>query len=120
MPDQSLEELVGGIVVAQGNLFIRELLRDKGLPVSGTKAEFADRLGGAVGSGALTLEEIDDWLHRVEGWGNFYIYPFRVPNELAADGRWKPAEARRRIGTVAAHDRRRPPIGQSRRSVRAR
>lgn len=98
MAEPDLKGLVRGIVAAQGNLFIRELLRDKGLPISGTKSQFVKRLEEAVDSGALTLEDVEAWLRGVEGWGNFHIYPFRVPATVARGTRWRSPEVRRRLG----------------------
>ncbi|MCA1701763.1 MAG: hypothetical protein LC808_00210 [Actinobacteria bacterium] len=88
-------------MVAQGNQFIRELLRDKGLRISGTKGQFATRLEEAVDSGALTFDDVEAWLRRVEGWGNFHIYPFRVPDMLVRSRRWRPAEVRHRLSDVS-------------------
>lgn len=95
-----LKALVGGIVAAQGNVFIRELLRDKGLAVSGTKEQFVARLEEAVEAGDLTLEDVELWLGRVEGWGNFHIYPRRISEGLAESRRWRPAEVRHRLANV--------------------
>lgn len=100
VPQPNLKDLVRGIVAAQGNLFIRELLRDKGLQISGTKADFVRRLEEAVDSGALTLEDVEGWLRRVEGWGNFHIYPFRVPDTLVRSRRWRPTDVRRSLSDV--------------------
>jgi len=43
-----LTELVRGIVLAQGNVFIKELLRSKDIKIGATKAYFEDNMLGAV------------------------------------------------------------------------
>jgi hypothetical protein len=68
-----LKELARGIVMAQGNLFIKELLRAKDLRIGATKADFIQNLNGAIDDGSLTEDDLESWLQRVEGWGNQYV-----------------------------------------------
>ena len=49
-----LTELARGVVLAQGNLFIKELLKAKGLPIGSTKADFTKNMLHAIDEGALT------------------------------------------------------------------
>lgn len=80
-----LRELVSGIVLAQGNVFIKELLRDKGLMIGRTKEDFACHLEEAVDGGELRLDDVESWLAHVEGWGDQHIYLWRLPASLAPD-----------------------------------
>ncbi len=101
MDQVALKARIHDVVAAQGNAFIRELLREKGLPLSGTKGDFVSRLDAAVQEGALVATEVEEWLQRVEGWGNFHIYPLVVPPEVVGSRRWTEKELRRRLAEVA-------------------
>lgn len=72
-----LRELARGIAMAQGNLFIKELLRAKELRIGSTKTDFIENLNHAIDSGDLTEEDFESWLQRVEGWGNQHVYLYR-------------------------------------------
>jgi hypothetical protein len=85
---RSLQEVVQKIVVAQGNTFIKELLREKGLPIGTKKADFESNLLAAVEAGKLTAQDVDAWVQRVEGWGDQHIYLFNVPPEIGDDKIW--------------------------------
>lgn len=80
-----LRELVSGIVLAQGNIFIKELLRDKGLAIGRTKEDFAHNLAAAVDDGELRLEDVESWLAHVEGWGEQHIYLWWLPASVVPD-----------------------------------
>jgi hypothetical protein len=84
-----LKLLAGSIVRAQGNIFVRELLRDKRLPIGTNKPQFEANLVAAIESGALTRAELNAWLDEVEGWGSQHVYLFHVPDDLASDSIWK-------------------------------
>ena len=88
-----LKHLAQGIVLAQGNVFIKELLRDKGLRIGATKADFITSLNAAIDSGQLSSQDLEDWLHRVEGWGQEYVYLFKVPAAIANDPLWSDPNA---------------------------
>jgi hypothetical protein len=92
-PDErsSLRELVKGIVVAQGNAFIKELLREKGIPIGVSKPEFERNLLAAIDRGTLVRGDIEDWLDEVEGWGDQHIYLYNVPRAIARDPVWRSA-----------------------------
>ena len=95
---EQLERLVKGIVVAQGNLFVKELLRERGIRIGTTKADFERNLLEAIEGGRLAREDVDQWLDRVEGWGDEHTYLYNVPGELARDPVWRDSEEiRRRI-----------------------
>lgn len=99
-PDEraALRELVKGIVVAQGNVFIKELLRDKGIPIGASKAEFERNLLGAVDRGELGRADLEAWLDEVEGWGDQHIYLYNVPPAIARDPVWRSvASVRERV-----------------------
>jgi hypothetical protein len=74
MTKKQLQELAKGIVSAQGNLFIKELLRSKGVRIGATKAEFLEHMFEAIDDGFLSEADFEAWLDRVEGWGNQYVY----------------------------------------------
>jgi hypothetical protein len=72
-----LKDLARGIVLAQGNLFIKELLRAKGIRIGSTKADFTQNLIDAIARGELGEEDFEVWLQRVEGWGNQHLYLYQ-------------------------------------------
>lgn len=76
------------IALAQGNVFIKELLRKKGIPIGATKADFEKNMLEAIDQGDLTRADIDEWLREVEGWGNQHIYLYHIPRHLASDSLW--------------------------------
>ncbi len=93
-----LERLVKGIVVAQGNDFVKELLRERGIRIGTTKADFERNLLEAIGDGRLTRADVDEWLDRVEGWGDQHIYLYNVPSEWVRDPVWSDGDlVKRRI-----------------------
>lgn len=81
------------VVLAQGNVFIRELLRDKQLPIGTNKDEFETNLLRAIDTGALTVRDLTDWLEKVEGWGDQHVYIYRLPDGLVADPLWASVDA---------------------------
>jgi hypothetical protein len=68
------------LVLLQGNRFIRELLRSKGLPLGTNKEQFEAHLREAIASERLTPAELEEWLADVEGWGNQHVFVFEVPD----------------------------------------
>jgi hypothetical protein len=101
----ALERLVKGIVVAQGNLFVKELLREQGIRIGTTKADFERNLLEAIGDGRLSRTVVDEWLDRVEGWGDQHIYLYNVPAAFARDLAWRDGdEVRRRIESAGYGD----------------
>jgi hypothetical protein len=84
-PDQAadLKRLAAGIIRAQGNRFIKELLRAKGIRVGVNKDDFEHNLTDAIERGELGLQEVDEWLKQVEGWGGQHVYLFNIPKEMS-------------------------------------
>ena len=76
---KQLKELVKRIVVAQGNAFIKELLRSTGSKIGATKEDFAKNLDDAIDKDIITQEMLETWLAEVEGWGDQYLYLFNSP-----------------------------------------
>ena len=80
-----LKRLAAGIIRAQGNRFIKELLRAKGIRIGANKDDFERNLNAAIESGTLRLHDVDDWLKLVEGWGNQHVYLYNIPSTLRKD-----------------------------------
>jgi hypothetical protein len=94
-----LRELVAGVVRAQGNSFIKELLREKSIKLGTTKEDFERNLFAAIDAGQLQLADVEKWLEEVEGWGNQHIYCFSVCEEIARSSELASREAmRRKVG----------------------
>ncbi|HYH45391.1 MAG TPA: hypothetical protein VEG34_06850 [Thermoanaerobaculia bacterium] len=103
---RTLRDLVRGIVLAQGNIFIKGLLRTKGIKIGATKADFERNLLEAVDSGQITLADVETWLEEVEGWGDQHIYLFDVPDTIAKHPIWRTIEGvRRRVEKAELGDR---------------
>lgn len=103
-PDGSrvqLKTLVGQIILAQGNAFIKELLRNTRVRIGATKTDFERNLMTAIDNGVLRREDIEAWLAEVEGWGNQHIYLFRVPSDIAKDLLWSdPAKVEKKVAAA--------------------
>lgn len=85
----ALRTLVRGIVLAQGNLFIKELLRKKEIRIGTTKADFEANLLAAVDEGKLTATDVSEWLDEVEGWGDQHVYIYRIPTAVVTSPVWR-------------------------------
>lgn len=99
-------KLAKGIVLVQGSIFIRDLLRkkkssDSSVRIGVTKEEVLDNLISAIRSGSITLEDIEGWIEEVEGWGRQHVYLYRTTSKLASS-RWlrSPAALQRRLTTL--------------------
>lgn len=79
LSNTELKDAVRRIVLAQGNTFIKELLRSNKIPIGSTKAEFAQHLEAAIDGGTLNQSMIETWLEEIEGWGNQHVYLFSPP-----------------------------------------
>jgi hypothetical protein len=55
---EALKHLAAGIIRAQGNRFVKDLLRSKDIRIGGNKDEFQANLTAAIESGELTLEDV--------------------------------------------------------------
>ena len=78
----ALKRLAAGIIRVQGNRFIKELLRDKGIRIGVNKSEFQRNLMEAIETGRLAREDVKQWLDRVEGWGDQHVYLYAIPASL--------------------------------------
>jgi hypothetical protein len=85
-------KLVQSVVVAQGNIFIRDLLRRKKIPIGISKEEFEDNLLQAIEADQIGLADVTAWLDEVEGWGEQSVYLYNVPKAIAANPIWSSAE----------------------------
>lgn len=74
-----LKELVRRVIVAQGNAFIKELLRGTGVRIGASKEDFAANLDAAIDADELTQETLEAWLAEVEGWGDQHLYLIEPP-----------------------------------------
>src|SRR6202011_3852584 len=54
----------------------------KKIRIGDTKEDFKTNLDGAIEKGKLRLEEVDDWLKSVEGWGNQHVYLYNISPSL--------------------------------------
>jgi hypothetical protein len=77
-----LKRLAAGIIRTQGNRFIKELLRAKRIRIGVNKDDFERNLTDAIESGELRLDEVEDWLAAVEGWGNQHVYLYNISSAL--------------------------------------
>ncbi|HET9405861.1 MAG TPA: hypothetical protein VFO39_01360 [Candidatus Sulfotelmatobacter sp.] len=75
-------------MLAQGNVFIKELLRSRGIRIGTTKADFEENMIRAIQSGELQRVHVDWWLKEVEGWGDQHIYLFNVSKSVRDDPMW--------------------------------
>jgi hypothetical protein len=76
--DQEKRERIVNLAAYQGNKFIKELLREKKLPIGTTEKEFRTNIRESLDKGNLSEQEIEEWLDRVEGWGDQQAYVFRA------------------------------------------
>jgi len=81
----TLKRLAAGIIRAQGNRFVKELLRKKNIRIGVNKDDFERHLSEAIESGQLTLEDVETWLNEVEGWGNQHVYLYNITTALNGD-----------------------------------
>ena len=80
-----LKRLAAGIIRDQGNRFIKELLRDKGIRIGVNKDDFERNLTEAIETGQLVLSDINSWHKQVEGWGNQHVYLYSISSTLRKD-----------------------------------
>lgn len=104
--DFDLKEVVRPIILAQGNKYIKELLRKHKIRIGLTKADFERNIYDAIDKGALTREMVEAWLLEVEGWGNQHVY-LLAPPELDRKGleaAIKASDFADRLGTYVSYD----------------
>src|ERR1700728_3071980 len=80
-----LKRLAAGIIRAQGNRFIKDLLRGKDIRIGATKDEFEANLNEAIETGRLTLDDVRAWLAGVEGWGNQHVYLYNLSSSICKE-----------------------------------
>ena len=85
---QRAKDLAKQVVLAQGNVFIKELLREKGR-IGTNKDDFARNLEAAIDDGTLGLDDIRTWVQGVEGWGTQHVYLYDVPRAFAQQNTWR-------------------------------
>lgn len=95
-----LKQIVRSLILAQGNVFIKELLRGKqksgaDVAIGSTKAEFEKNLVQAIDDGHITAQDIADWLALTEGWGGQYVYLYpALPKQSSAELKTKVTASR--------------------------
>lgn len=94
---KQLKELARGIVLAQGNTFLKELLRSNNIKIGATKAAFLTNMNSAIDDGILTNEIFSRWLSEVEGWGKQHAYIYRISEKEKGKQIWMNSK------TVQAH-----------------
>jgi hypothetical protein len=92
---EALKRVVRGIVLVQGNVFIKELLRRNAIRIGVTKVEFEKSLLEAIEAGRLQREDVEKWLSEVEGWGDQHVYLYKVPQRVIDDPLWSDLEGLR-------------------------
>jgi hypothetical protein len=94
------------VVMPQGAIFIRELLRSKRdghaeVRLGIGKEEVKENLRAAIRSGAVRMDDLVAFIASVEGWGNQHIYLYDATAVAALD-LWKsPQRLRRALAGVA-------------------
>jgi hypothetical protein len=78
-----LKRLAAGIIRAQGNRFVKDLLRSKGIRIGANKDEFEANLNDAIESSCLRIEDVRAWLTDVEGWGNQHVYLYKLTSTVS-------------------------------------
>lgn len=77
-----LKAIVRPIILAQGNTFIKELLRKHDIKIGATKADFEKNIFDAIDAGQLKREMVETWLLQVEGWGDQHVYLLSPPSSM--------------------------------------
>lgn len=104
--DFDLKRVVRPIILAQGNKYIKELLRKHKIRIGLTKVDFERNIYDAIDKGTLTREMVEAWLLEVEGWGNQHVY-LLAPPELDRRGleiAIKASDYADRLGTYVSYD----------------
>jgi hypothetical protein len=88
-------QLVDEIVSVQGVIFLRELLRtlkQSGVRITlGTrKSDTLEHIRDAIRAGFLGYDDLIEWLHGIEGWGQQHTYLYKVSAKLAESPFMKP------------------------------
>lgn len=102
MEIKDLKRLAAGIIRAQGNRFIKELLHERKIPLGTNKDDFERNLNAAIESGELRLEDVDTWLRGVEGWGNQHVYLYALTSPVTTS---LTEPKLRKAATAAGHEK---------------
>jgi hypothetical protein len=87
--DDAKKERIINLAAFQGNRFIKDLLREKNLTIGNTEKEFRINIRKAFDENKLSEEDIEEWLNKVEGWGDqqaFIYIPILTKKEIARYG----------------------------------
>jgi hypothetical protein len=95
-------EFADRIIKVQGNVFIKELLRqkkraDSKIRIGSTKDDIVDNLRAAIEEGRIRRDDIEAWIRQVEGWGRQHVYLHHVSPKLAGDAMWRSESALRKL-----------------------
>jgi hypothetical protein len=101
---ERLRRIVDSIVLSQGNDFIKELLREKGLPLGTKKEDFQRNLYTAIDEGKLSSDDVVRWVHAVEGWGAHHAYIFRADLKMLESQLWQQDGASQRLHAAGLAD----------------
>jgi len=103
-PKAELKEFALSIVRGQTNVYVKELLRERGVRIGATKKDFDRNLSEAIDQGVLTRSHLQKWLDDVEGWGQQHVYVYRLtPEETQAFSTSKAAHQRVRDARLAKY-----------------
>jgi hypothetical protein len=58
---------------------VQDFLRERSLPIHGTKGEIRDRVEDQIDANEVSAEDLIALLDRVEGWGNQHVYMYDAP-----------------------------------------
>jgi len=103
--DENKRERIVNLVVYQGNKFIKELLREIKLPIGSTEKEFRINIQKSLDAGKLTERDIEEWLDRVEGWGDQHVYVYRVQVRKNMISKYRDASQFARLMKAASKDK---------------
>lgn len=80
-----LKRVAGTIIAAQGNKYVKELLRQHNIQIGLKKDDFIRNMIAAIDQDRLTQPMIEQWLAEVEGWGRQHVYLYALPAIAPAD-----------------------------------
>jgi hypothetical protein len=75
------------VVMTQGSIFIRELLRKKqhqgsAVAIGSTKQDILESLVQAIKDDVVTEADLDEWVQEIEGWGRQHAYLFHASEKV--------------------------------------
>jgi hypothetical protein len=90
--------LVRAVILAQSNVFIKELLISRDIYGGITKADFEIQLEDAIADGSITYDELKAWVEETEGWGDEHVYLYKVAapiERMLSDSKYAEERARK-------------------------